>query len=106
MSWRCLSQRAVSNGKLVPFRDAELGLRLAAPGGGGALLEATGGYTAAELFQAATATQCFRFLDSQVDFEDHEVGWGGVFTCTRLYTHSIHLGCAGTQGLRWDPAGR
>jgi hypothetical protein len=33
----------------------------------------TQGYRPAELFQAATATQCFRFVDSQVDFEDHEV---------------------------------
>ena len=61
------------DGALVPFHNAELGLRLAAPGGGGALLEATAGYRPAELFQAATATQCFRFLDSQMDFEDHEV---------------------------------
>ena len=61
------------DGSLVPFHNAELGLRLAAPGGGGALLEATAGYRPAELFQAATATQCFRFLDSQMDFEDHEV---------------------------------
>ena len=60
------------DGTIVPFSGAELGLRLAAPGGGGALLEATGGYRPAELFQAATATQCFRFVDSQMDFEDHE----------------------------------
>ena len=62
-----------SDGRLVPFAETQLGLRLASPGGGGALLEATEGYRPAELFQAATATQCFRFLDSQVDFEDHEV---------------------------------
>ena len=57
----------------MPFADVELGLRVAAPGGNGALLEATPGYAPAELFQASTATQCFRFLDSQMDFERHEV---------------------------------
>ena len=61
------------DGRLVPFADVELGLRVAAPGGDGALLEATNGYAPAELFQASTATQCFRFLDSQMDFERHEV---------------------------------
>ena len=61
------------DGKLVPFASTEVGLRIAAPGGGGALIEATSGYEPAELFQAATATQCFRFVDSQVDFEDHEL---------------------------------
>ena len=61
------------DGTLVPFASTEVGLRLAAPGGGGALIEATSGYEPAELFQAATATQCFRFVDSQVDFEDHEL---------------------------------
>ena len=62
-----------SDGRLVPFAEVELGLRVAAPGGNGALLEATPGYAPAELFQASTATQCFRFLDSQMDFETHEV---------------------------------
>ena len=61
------------DGRLVPFHDVELGLRVLSPGGDGALLESSSGYVPAELFQASTATQCFRFLDSQMDFEAHEV---------------------------------
>ena len=60
---------STTDGKLVPFKLAETGLRI----GGGTLLDTTSGYTPAQVFQGATAEQCYRFLDSQTDFEDREI---------------------------------
>jgi len=57
------------DGKLVPFKLTEAALRI----GGGVLVDSTSGFTPAQVFQGATAEQCYRFLDSQLDFEDREV---------------------------------
>jgi len=58
-----------SDGKLIPFKLTETALRI----GGGTLIDTTSNFTPAQVFQGATAEQCFRFLDSQMDFEDREV---------------------------------
>ena len=58
-----------SDGKLLPFKLTETALRI----GGGTLIDTTSNFTPAQVFQGATAEQCFRFLDSQMDFEDREV---------------------------------
>jgi Ca2+-binding EF-hand superfamily protein len=58
-----------SNGDLVQFKNVEVALRIA----GGTLLEGSRKYIPAGVFQGATAEQCFRFLDSQLDFEEREV---------------------------------
>ena len=60
---------ASSDGKLLPFKPTEAALRI----GGGTLLDTTSDFGSAQVFQGATAEQCFRFLDSQLDFEDREV---------------------------------
>ena len=64
-----LTKKNSHDGRLVPSKLAETGLRI----GGGTLLDTTAGYTPAQVFQGATAEQCFRFLDSQTDFEDREI---------------------------------
>ena len=58
-----------SDGKLIPSKLTEAALRI----GGGTLIDNTSRFTPAQVFQGATAEQCFRFLDSQLDFEDREV---------------------------------
>ena len=58
-----------SDGKLIPSKLTEAALRI----GGGTLIDNTSSFTPAQVFQGATAEQCFRFLDSQLDFEDREV---------------------------------
>ena len=58
-----------SNGDIVKFKNAQVALRIA----GGTLLEGSRRYAPAGVFQGATAEQCFRFLDSQLDFEEREV---------------------------------
>jgi len=59
----------VSDGKLLPFKLTESALRIR----GGTLIDTTSNFTPAQVFQGSTAEQCFRFLDSQMDFEDREV---------------------------------
>jgi Ca2+-binding EF-hand superfamily protein len=58
-----------SNGDIVKFKNVQVALRIA----GGTLLEGSRRYAPAGVFQGATAEQCFRFLDSQLDFEEREV---------------------------------
>ena len=58
-----------SNGDIVKFKNVQIALRIA----GGTLLEGSRKYVPAGVFQGATAEQCFRFLDSQLDFEEREV---------------------------------
>ena len=58
-----------SNGDIVKFKNVQIALRIA----GGTLLEGSRKYVPAGVFQVATAEQCFRFLDSQLDFEEREV---------------------------------
>ena len=63
-----LHARRSSGDVLLPGSNATLALRH-----GGLQFEASRGFTPATEYQAATARQCFRFFDSEVDFTPREL---------------------------------